>query len=268
MYIINNYCFQTFKCESNLHKSNYAALINAAGKGIKYAPYADFSGEYNVLKELNHKQIPKVYDVGHGDLYKDERFLIKQNFIVLQHIDGEDILKYFREKDVEKVKVINEVVKMFLTVCDPLIYLHAMKYIHCDIKPGHLICNRETGLGHIIDFELAIKQGEVLRGISREYASPEQFRMLDYLRSRKGDHDEDSLPSSMQLDGRTDLYSIGLLFYETLTKKKWQKGMDLPHKINKNISRKLEEIIMGLLEEDVSNRISSAEKLEKMLRGI
>ncbi|MCF6149341.1 MAG: protein kinase [Candidatus Kuenenia sp.] len=243
-------------------------MIDTSGKGIKYAPYADFSGEYNVLKELNHKQIPKVYDIGQGELYRDERFLIKQNFIVLQHINGDDLVKYFNEKDVENSEIIDEVVKLFVTLCDPLTYLHNMNYIHCDIKPGHLIYNRETGLVHIIDFELAIKQGEILRGISREYASPEQLQILDYLRSQKEDDDQNSLPSAITLDGRTDLYSTGLLLYETLTKKAWQKGMDLPRKLNKRIPQKLEEIIMGLLEENVSNRISSAEKLEKMLLGI
>ncbi|MBM4054709.1 MAG: hypothetical protein FJ264_08575 [Planctomycetes bacterium] len=268
MYTINNYCFQDFKCESNLHKSNYAVLANSAGKGIKYAPYADFSGEYNILKELDHRQIPKVYDIGQGKLYRDEKFLIKQNFIVLQHIGGYDLVKYFREKNVESSETIDEVVKVFVTLCNPLSYLHAMNYLHCDIKPGHLIYNQETGLGHIIDFELAIKQGETLRGISREYASPEQLQILAYLRSRKEDSDKNSLPPAMQLDGRTDLYSIGLLLYEIVTKTVWQKGADLPRKTNKCIPQKLEEIIMRLLEESVSNRISSAEKLEKMLLDI
>jgi serine/threonine protein kinase len=268
MYRINKYQFSEFKCQASLHKSNYAVLINAPDKGIKYSPDFDFSEEYYILKELNHPQIPKAADFGQGELFKDEKFLIKQNFIVLQHINGYDLVDYFREKNVEDTKTIKEVIQAFITVCDPLLHLHSKHYVHCDLKPGHLILNQKTGLIHLIDFELAIKRGGIIKGISREYASPEQLQMLNYLKDLPRKVHYEAISSSIRLDGRTDLYALGLILYQILTKKLWQAEKIPPSKINSQIPQKLEEIINGLLEGNVANRIPSAEELKKLLSNI
>lgn len=268
MYRINRYQFSDFKCQASLHKSNYAVLTNIPDKGIKYSPDFDFSEEYYILKELNHPQIPTASDFGQGELFRDGKFLIKQNFIVLQHINGYDLVDYFDEKDVENVETIREVIQSFITVCDPLQHLHDKHYVHCDLKPGHLILNQKTGLIHIIDFELAIKRGGIIKGISREYASPEQLQMLNYLKDLPRKVHYEAISSSIRLDGRTDLYSLGLILYQILTKKSWQTEKIPPGKINSKIPQKLEEIICGLLEGNVVNRIPSADELKKLLNNI
>ncbi|KXK31371.1 MAG: serine/threonine protein kinase [Candidatus Brocadia sinica] len=219
MYSINKYQFNEFKCQASLHKSNYAVLINVPDKGIKYSPDFDFSEEYYILKELNHPQIPTASDFGQGELFRDGKFLIKQNFIVLQHINGYDLVEYYSEKDVENAVTVEEIIKLFITVCDPLQHLHNKHYVHCDLKPGHLILNQRTGLIHLIDFELAIKRGGIIKGISREYASPEQLQMLNYLKDLPRKVHYEALSSSIRLDGRTDLYAVGLILYQILTKK-------------------------------------------------
>ena len=268
MYRINKYHFNEFKCQASLHKSNYAVLINMPEKGIKYSPDFDFSEEYYILKELNHPQIPTASDFGQGELFRDGKFLIKQNFIVLQHINGYDLVEYYNEKDVENAETIEEVIKLFRTACDPLHHLHNKHYVHCDLKPGHLILNQKTGLIHLIDFELAIKRGGIIKGISREYASPEQLQMLTYLKDLPRKVHYEALSSTIRLDGRTDLYSLGLIFYQILTKKLWQTEKIPPRKINSQIPQKLEEILNGLLEVTVANRIPSAEELKKALSNI
>lgn len=268
MYRINKYHFNEFKCQASLHKSNYAVLSNLPEKGIKYSPDFDFSEEYYILKELHHPQIPTASDFGQGDLFKDGKFLIKQNFIVLQHINGHDLVEYYSEKDVENAKTVEEVIKLFITACDPLQHLHDKHYVHCDLKPGHLILNQKTGLIHVIDFELAIKRGGIIKGISREYASPEQLQMLAYLKDLPRKVHYEALSTAIRLDGRTDLYSLGLIFYQILTKKLWQTEKIPPRKINSQIPQKLEEILNGLLEVNVANRIPSAEELKKVLSSI
>ncbi|MBM4066003.1 MAG: hypothetical protein FJ266_10260 [Planctomycetes bacterium] len=265
MYRINKYPFHDFKCQANLHKSNYAVLSNAPDKGIKYSPDFDFSEEYYLLKELNHIQIPIAYDFGQGELFRDEKFLIKQNFIVLQHVNGYDLVDYFAEKDVENNKTIEEAVKLFISICDPLQYLHSKHYVHCDLKPGHLILNHKTRLVHLIDFELSIKRGGIIKGISKEYASPEQLQMLAYLKDLPRKVHYEAISSTIRLDGRTDLYSVGLILYQILTKKLWQAEKVPPTRINNHIPQKLEDIVKGLLEVNVSSRIPSAEELKKAL---
>ena len=268
MYRINKYPFNDFKCQANLHKSNYAVLINAPEKGIKYSPDFDFSEEYYLLKELNHTQIPITYDFGQGELFRNEKFLIKQNFIVLQHINGYDLVDYFAEKNVEDNNTIEEAVKLFISICEPLQYLHSKNHVHCDLKPGHLILNHKTWLVHLIDFELSIKRGGIIKGISKEYASPEQLQMLACLKDLPRKVHYEAISSTIRLDGRTDLYSIGLILYQIVTKKLWQTEKVLPSQINNHIPQKLEEIIKGLLEVNASNRIPSAEELKKALSGI
>ncbi len=269
MYRINKYLFNDFKCQASLHKSNYAVLTNYPEKGIKYSPDFDlFSEEYYLLKELGHVQIPAAHDFGQGELFRGEKFLIKQNFIVLQHIAGYDLVDYFYEKNIENTEVIIEAVKLFINICDPLHYLHSIGYIHCDLKPGHLILNQKTGLVHLIDFELAIKRGGIIKGISKEYASPEQLQMLNYLKDLPRKVHYEAISSTIRLDGRTDLYSIGLILYQILTKKLWEQGKIPPSQLNKQISPKLEAVIRGLLEVNVSQRIPTAEELKNALSSI
>lgn len=268
MYRINKYHFNEFKCEASLHKSNYAVLINVSDTGIKYSPDFDFSEEYYILKELNHPQIPSTSDFGQGELFRDDKFLIKQNFLILQHVHGYDLVDYFTKKDMENAKTIDEVIKAFITVCDPIQHVHDKHYIHCDLKPGHLILNQKTGLVHIIDFELAIKRGGIIKGISKEYASPEQLQMLNYLKDLPRKVHYEAISSTIRLDGKVDLYALGLIFYQIVTKKLWQTEKALPSKINSHIPQKLEEILNGLLEVNPSQRISSAEEVKKALMSM
>lgn len=268
VYKINKYQFNDFKCQAELHKSNYAVLTNLPERGIKYSPDADFSEEYYLLKELSHSQIPIAHDFGQGELFRDEKFLIKQNFIVLQHINGYDLVDYFKERDVSKAEIIDEAIKLFMTVCDPLQHLHNKHYVHCDLKPGHLILNQKTNVVHLIDFELAIKRGGIIKGISREYASPEQLQMLNSLKDLPRKVHYEAISSNIRIDGKTDLYSVGLILYQILTKNLWQIEKILPRQINSHLPQKLEEVIKGLLDVNVSNRISSAEELKNMLSSI
>lgn len=268
MYRINKYQFNDFKCQASLHKANYAVLVNMPDCGIKYSPDSDFSEEYYLLKELSHPQIPAAYDFGQGDLFKGEKLLIKQNFVVLQHVNGYDLIDYFNEKNVEQPEITDEIIKLFTTICDPLQYLHNKGYIHCDLKPGHLIITQKTGLVSLIDFELAIKWGDIIKGISREYASPEQMQMLAYLKDRPRKAHHKDISATIRLDGKTDLYSVGLLLYQVLTKKTWQNEKIPPSQINRSVPQKLEEVVLSLLETNVANRMPSADELKKALSGI
>lgn len=268
MYRINKYHFNEFKCREMLHKSNYATLIDMPEKGIKYSPDFEFSEEYYLLKKLNHMQIPAVYDFGQGELFRNGKFLIKQNFIVLQHIDGVDLVEYFKEKNIEDTNIIGEAIRYFITICDPLQYIHSKNYVHCDLKPGHLILSQKTGSVYIIDFELAIKKGGIMKGISKEYASPEQLQMLAYLKDRMRKFHYEDITSAVRLDGRTDLYSLGLMLYQVVTGRLWQEENILPSQINKQIPKRLEEIIKALLEVTASMRIPSAEELKKELSSV
>ncbi|MCR4291849.1 MAG: hypothetical protein NUV76_03125, partial [Candidatus Kuenenia sp.] len=153
----------------------------------------------------------------------------------------------------------------FASVTLPLMHIHAKGYLHSDIKPGHLILNANTGLMALIDLECTIKTGETLLGMSREYASPEQKEMIQLLRKNEGA--KEAL-KKIKVTHASDLYSVGLVLYETLTNALWQENPVPPMELNSSIPEKLNRVVLGLLEENPLNRIHSAELLKNELEAI
>jgi serine/threonine protein kinase len=143
--------------------------------------------------------------------------------------------------------------------------MHSKGYIHSDIKPGHLILNPAMGTMALIDLECTIKIGEIICGMSKEYASPEQKQMIRLLRDGE---EEKSVLKKVTMNASSDLYSVGLIFYQVLTGKLWQESNIIPQEINKAIPDKLNKIILVLLEENPDNRIQSAEALRAELETV
>ena len=269
MYKLGKYQFESFKYRPG-HRANYAILSKTGGRewGMKYSPTYSYSSEYDVLKKFSHSQIPKRYDCGRGELFENDKLVLREHYIVLQHFEGEDIVEYYKQKGIPDSDEIGNVVKYIASVAEPLQYLHSKGYAHTDIKPGHLILHPDTGIVGLIDLELTIKIGELIRGVTKEYASPEQKQMNNLLKDVTDSKGEKAVLSQVRVDGRADLYSIGLILYEVLTGKLWAETNQPPIEINKMVPQKLSEIVLGLLEEDTSNRIPSAEKLREELAGL
>jgi serine/threonine protein kinase len=116
--------------------------------------------------------------------------------------------------------------------------------------------------------ELSIKSGELINGLTVAYASPEQKHMNNLLRNVTDERGEKDVLKQVKIDGKTDLYTIGLILYEVLTGQIRAHISEPPREINFAVPQKLNEITLGLLEEDPSNRISSVEKLKTELSSI
>ena len=272
MYTIKDYKFDSFKTVADMHKSNYARLVEddaleIKNMGVKYCPHLSFEEEYNILNQLDHKQIPKAYDYGQETLYKDEKVVLKQHFIVLDHTTDTDLVSHYTMKT-GFFPPIEEVVKCFISVCDPLDYLHSKDFIHCDIKPGHMLLDPDTSTVYLIDFELAIRKSGVLKGISMDYASPEQHTLVEQLRGTPENVPLEAISFFLSIDGRADIYSSGAIFYEILTGQKWYEKKCPVGEFNKTVSPKLEEIIMATLEENPANRIATAKQLKQSLESL
>ena len=271
MYKLGKYQFETFKYRPG-HRANYAVLDKLGNNrewGIKYSPSYSYSREFDVLKKLSHPQIPKRYDCGKSDLFENDKHVLNEYYIVEQHFEGEDIVQYYKDKGVPDSGEMENIVKYFSSVSEPLLYLHSQrKSVHTDIKPGHLILNPDTGVVGLIDLALTIKIGEVIKGMTKEYASPEQKQMGELLKAASDKKDEKLALSQVKIDGRTDLYSIGLILFEVLTGQLWVNASQAPININKSVPQKLNEITIGLLEVDPAHRIPSAEKLKEELARV
>jgi serine/threonine protein kinase len=272
MYMIKDYKFGSFKTVADMHKSNYAKLedddaLEISNMGIKYCPHLSFEDEYYILRQLDHRQIPKAYDFGQEILYKDTKVVLKQHFIVLEHTSNTDLLDHYKMKT-GYFPPVDDVVKCFISACEPLDYLHSRDFIHCDIKPGHLLLDPNTGTVYLIDFELAIKKSGVLKGISMDYASPEQHTLVEQLRGTPENVPLEAISFFLSIDGKADIYSTGAIFYEILTGQKWHEKKSHPREFNKAIPPKLEEIIMATLEENPANRVATATQLKQSLEAI
>ena len=146
---------------------------------------------------LNHPNIIRIFDAGEeGDI----------SFIAMELLEGEDLKKYAEKAHLLPVPL---VVEYGATIADALDYAHAHGVVHRDIKPANVM-RLKDGTLRVTDFGIAriassskTATGTVLGTPS--YMSPEQL-------------------SDKKIDGRSDLFSLGVLLYEMLAGEKPFEG--------------------------------------------
>ena len=158
-----------------------------------------FEQETRLIAELSHPNIVGIHDVGHssdGALYYAMPFL-----------PGGDLTARASPRPLAEIR------KLLACLLDALGYAHGKGIVHRDIKPANVLFD-EHGTPQLADFGVAIRtvNSERLTQVgltvgSTGYMSPEQAR-------------------GMQVDARSDLYSVGVLCYELLTGSLPFRGVD------------------------------------------
>ena len=161
-----------------------------------------FLKEAKAIGRLSHANIVTVYDVG-----QDQDTI----YIAMEFLEGRPLNEVVREKPL----AIRDVINIGLQVAKALNYAHARGIIHRDIKPSNIILNDE-GRIKITDFGIAriedpeatqqTQAGEILG--TPVYMSPEQVM-------------------GETVDGRSDLYSLGIILYELTTGKRPFSGENI-----------------------------------------
>ncbi len=152
-----------------------------------------FKQELRLSHQVTHKNVIRMYDLGESDGIK---------FITMEYIEGRDL----RSMMYAKTKIApEETVEILKQVCRALESAHSAGIIHRDLKPQNIMID-ETGRILLMDFGLARKiaddgmtQTGALIG-TMDYMSPEQAL-------------------GKELDERSDIFALGLIFYELLTGK-------------------------------------------------
>jgi beta-lactam-binding protein with PASTA domain/tRNA A-37 threonylcarbamoyl transferase component Bud32 len=148
-----------------------------------------FRREAQAAANLNHPNIVSVYDWGEAnDSY----------FLVMEYVNGVSLSRYLADKGRLGV---TEAASIGAKVANALYYAHRHGVIHRDIKPGNVLLTEEGGV-KVTDFGIAragsaqdsITQTGVVMGTA-QYFSPEQAQ-------------------GMPTDGRSDIYSLGVVLYE------------------------------------------------------
>ncbi|MFO0912081.1 MAG: protein kinase [Pirellulales bacterium] len=162
---------------------------------------ARFEAERQSLSLMDHPHIARVLDAGTTDRGRP--------YFVMELVKGEPITTYC---DVRQLPL-RERLELFLSVCQAIQHAHQKGIIHRDIKPSNVLTAEYDGcpMAKVIDFGIAKAMGQPLADGTMltspgqvmgtpEYMSPEQASL-----------------NVLDIDTRSDVYSLGVLLYELLT---------------------------------------------------
>lgn len=213
-----------------------------------------FFREAETAGRLNHPNIVTIYDVGEDQ---------DMSYIAMDYLKGQDLLGYSK---LDTLLPAMEVMDVIMKVADALDYAHLQKVVHRDIKPANIIYDKETGVLKVTDFGVACltdtsktKTGTILG--SPSYMSPEQL-------------------AGKRVDGRSDLFSLGVTMYQLLTGELPFVGESLASLMYKIANEKhpdirmfnpelpacVAKIINKSLHKDIEHRFQSGEQMLSALR--
>ena len=161
---------------------------------------ARFDAERQALAVMDHPNIAKVYDGGLTD--KD------RPYFVMEYVQGIPITKYC---DQERLSV-GDRLQLFQSVCNAVQHAHQKGIIHRDLKPSNILVCSEDGkpAAKVIDFGLAKATAQSLTDQTLVTAQGMLLGTPLYMSPEQAE-------SSVDIDTRTDIYSLGVVLYELLT---------------------------------------------------
>jgi eukaryotic-like serine/threonine-protein kinase len=223
-----------------------------------------FHAEALAASRLDHANLVRVLDFGQepdGLLY-----------LVMQHLDGAPLGKLLLRDG--KAMPLPRIVNIMMQVCAGLAHAHARGLVHRDVKPDNvvLLANQEDDdrpdeLVKVCDFGIAVAQADVDPSMAivgtPDYMSPEQCR-------------------GEALDGRSDVYSCGVMLYELATgqmpfiaqtpvallNRHMHSPPTPPSLVKPEVDTRLEAIILKALAKEPADRQQSMRDLRSELRAL
>ncbi|HYE66715.1 MAG TPA: serine/threonine-protein kinase, partial [Pyrinomonadaceae bacterium] len=221
---------------------------------IDGAALARFHREVRVARQVSHRNVCRVYDIGEVDGH---------HFLSMEYIKGEELSSLLRR--IGRLPA-DKAVEIARQLCAGLAAAHDNGVLHRDLKPANVMID-ENGNVRVTDFGLAGLAEEFhadeLRAGTPAYMSPEQL-------------------SGGELTVKSDIYSLGLVLYEVFTGKRafevgslaelvQQRRSDTmptsPSSLVKDIDPVVERVILRCLEKDPNKRPASALQVAAALPG-
>ncbi|PYU00983.1 MAG: hypothetical protein DMG38_05395 [Acidobacteria bacterium] len=208
-----------------------------------------FKQELILAREVTHRNVIRIFDLGQTKGFK---------FITMEYVEGRDLRAVLRERGKLPLE---ETVRIIAQVCHALESAHAAGVVHRDLKPQNIMLDAKDRV-YVMDFGIAhsletpgMTQTGALMG-TPEYMSPEQAK-------------------GIKVDARSDLFALGIVFYEMLTGispykadtalatllKRTQERPLPPAEIDPTIPKAISDVVMQCLEIDRDHRYSTAREI-------
>jgi CHASE2 domain-containing sensor protein/tRNA A-37 threonylcarbamoyl transferase component Bud32 len=214
-----------------------------------------FMREAEIAGKLAHPAIVAVYDVGEDyDL----------TYMAMEYLEGESLQKYCRKGFLLPLRKVLFVVSEVALALD---YAHRQGVIHRDVKPANIMVLKD-GKVKVTDFGIAkaVSSSQTKSGIvlgTPNYMSPEQI-------------------NGHQIDGRSDIFSLGVVFFELLTGVLPFHGKNLtnlfyritqvkhpsPREINPKVPNPVEKIVDKALSKDPEHRFQTCSDFARYLKAM
>jgi serine/threonine protein kinase/Tfp pilus assembly protein PilF len=208
-----------------------------------------FRNELKLARKVSHRNVCRMYDLSEEE---------KTPFITMEFVPGENLKSLIKRiGQLSKTKALS----IAKQVCEGLVEAHRLGVVHQDLKPQNIMVDSE-GNARIMDFGIArsirtksITETGMIIG-TPEYMSPEQVEGVD-------------------VDQRSDLYSLGVILFEMLTgrvpfdgetplsvilKHKTEQPPN-PRNFDSQIPAELSQMILKCMEKDKANRYQTADAL-------
>ena len=151
------------------------------------ARLARFHNELRVARQVSHKNVCRVYDLGEADGHR---------FLTMEYVDGEDLASLLRR--IGRIPH-DKAIQIARQVCAGVAAAHERGVLHRDLKPANVMIDGRGDV-RIADFGIATASLEASQEVvgTPHYMAPEQF-------------------TGGAASIRTDLYALGLILFETFT---------------------------------------------------
>ncbi|MBK8914694.1 MAG: tetratricopeptide repeat protein [Phycisphaerales bacterium] len=271
--ILSAALLQGYDVEREIHRGGQGVVFRALQRStnravaIKFlregplstpAERARFEREGHILGRIRHPDIVTVHDSGHA---------AGHYYLVMDYIDGRPLDAYVAAGG----RDIRPTLRLFLRICEAVSAAHLRGVMHRDLKPGNILVDAD-GAPHVLDFGLAKLADSGPHGAD----APDATRTGQFIGSLPWSSPEQA--AGMDLDIRTDVYSIGVLLYQMLTGAfpypVTGPAADVlqhirshpprrPRSLRREIGDEVETILLKCLQKDPSRRYQSAGELAR-----
>lgn len=214
---------------------------------------ARFRREAHSVSGLRHPNIVQVFDFDVQD---------EQHYMVMELLEGDTLRSRLNEHRIRGERMpLPEILRILTEVLSGLSYAHKEGIIHRDIKPANIMLTKR-GLAVLTDFGIA-----QIVGSTQYTVSGALMGTLNYMAPEQG--------FKGTCDERSDIYSMGIVFYEMLTgytpfdadtplailMKHLNDPLPLPSQVDPSLPHELEHIVLKALAKDPQDRYQSADEM-------